>query len=102
MEWYIKEEEIGYEITKSGKHLNVEKLASDTEKNRLKWFGHLKRMEKGRQPQKIIKTYHPCDGSEHFEHTRCTDQASTCVLQMTLTHWSHLMWILKCQKHCHG
>ena len=28
--------------------LNVDKLTTDIEKNRLKWFGHLKRMEKGR------------------------------------------------------
>ena len=33
--------------------LNVEKL-TDTEKNRLKWFGHLKRMEKGRLPQRVL------------------------------------------------
>ena len=33
--------------------LNVEKL-TDMEKNILKWFGHLKRMVKGRLPQRML------------------------------------------------
>ena len=40
-----------YKIRKT---LNVEKLTTDIEKNRLKWFGHLKRIEKGRLPQRML------------------------------------------------
>jgi len=50
-------------------------------------------------------TYHPYDGSEHSEHTMCTDPALTYEPQMKpaqLPHhlgqtqtWNHL-------KHCHG
>ena len=32
--------------------IKFRKLARDIEKNRLKWFGHLTRMEKGKLPQK--------------------------------------------------
>ena len=33
--------------------LSVGKLTTDMEKSRLKWFGHLKRMVRGKLPQRM-------------------------------------------------
>ena len=41
------------ELALGTKGLNVEKLTG-IEKNKLKWCRHLKRMEKGRLPQRIL------------------------------------------------
>ena len=52
MKFRVKQEEKIYK-DKIKEALNVEKL-TDIEKCRLKWFGHVKRMEKGRLTQRML------------------------------------------------